>query len=246
MLIGYLGNEAMRVGITDQARKIREGAQRQTAVATQPSTDAASWLAAEFGITSNLGAKILPEALADPMRAAELVRIGLAKNARSANPIHDRAIYALRALTLADKWAEVRDCAEAQKLLAGRSEALQSVIRAGWIRCEAHQIPAAVLPHLEAWAALQVTMPPPDAAGHPEAHDAERQARAAVLAAAVEALGSRAAVLSEMLRQRHLASGMSEGSVVWPRAWKAHWENLVASEVPWMPLQILETERVAA
>lgn len=247
MLIGYLGNEAMRLGIADQAQKIRASAQRQTSAAAQPKADAATWLAQKFGITADLGAKILPEVLADPAKAAKLVELGLAKNTRSANPIHVPAIYALRALTMQPKWAEIRDSAEAQALLAGRSEALRTVIRAGWIRCEAHEIPAAVLSHLEAWAALQVTMPPPDAAGHLDAHEAERQARAAVLAAAVEALGSQVAALSEALRQRLSGHGITEGGFVWKQAWRAHWADMVAGQIPWMPvLRDVATERIAA
>ena len=81
----------------------------------------------------------------------------------------------------------------------------------------------------EAWQGLHGSAPSPESAGFLAHHDQEREARAALIARAETALGPKAEVLYEELRQRLLASDMTEGGLVWKRAWSHHWSRLVAA-----------------
>lgn len=81
----------------------------------------------------------------------------------------------------------------------------------------------------EAWQRLQASAPSPEAAGYLAHHDQEREARSALLALAEAALGPAAEALRSDLRQRLQAADMTEGSLVWKRAWNHHWARLVAS-----------------
>ncbi|WP_243383735.1 hypothetical protein [Geothrix alkalitolerans] len=81
----------------------------------------------------------------------------------------------------------------------------------------------------EAWQRLRVVAPSPESAGYLAHHDQEREARAALLALAEDALGPAAEGLKTELRQRLEASDMKEGSLVWKRAWNHHWARLVAA-----------------
>ncbi len=81
----------------------------------------------------------------------------------------------------------------------------------------------------EAWQRLQASAPSPEAPGYLAHHDQAREARAALLALAENALGPEADPLRAALRERLLASDMQEGSLVWKRAWTHHWARLVGA-----------------
>ncbi len=80
----------------------------------------------------------------------------------------------------------------------------------------------------EAWQRLRAAAPSPEAAGYLAHHDQAREARAALLALAEEALGPAAEPLRAGLRERLLAADMKEGGLVWTRAWAHHWARIVA------------------
>lgn len=87
----------------------------------------------------------------------------------------------------------------------------------------------------EALQRLRAAAPSPESTGFLAHHDQEREARAALLALAEEALGPEAGTLKAGLRERLLAADMKEGSLVWNRAWAHHWARLIAQAwgLPW-------------
>ena len=87
----------------------------------------------------------------------------------------------------------------------------------------------------EAWQRLRAAAPSPESTGFLAHHDQEREARAALLTLAEEALGPEAGTLKASLRERLLAADMKEGSLVWTRAWAHHWARLIARawDLPW-------------
>jgi len=122
-----------------------------------------------------------------------------------------------------------RDVAKAMKLReALRRAEPEAVEVAGW---EGVKEPLASDPRaraaFEAWRRLQGSMPSPDSPGYLEHFDAERQAYRAFVALAEAALGGRAEGLREELGTRLRESKISEGTLVWKRAWEHHWSRLV-------------------
>jgi hypothetical protein len=79
----------------------------------------------------------------------------------------------------------------------------------------------------EAWRGWQANPPSPDSPAFLEHHDAERRAYRAMVEVAEEALGPRAELLREELRQRLETSNLKEGTPVWRLAWDHHWGRVV-------------------
>jgi hypothetical protein len=79
----------------------------------------------------------------------------------------------------------------------------------------------------EAWQRVRASAPPPDNPGYLEHFDAERQAHRAFVALAETALGPKADGLRQELAARLTESGITDGTLVWKRAWEHHWNRLV-------------------
>jgi len=81
----------------------------------------------------------------------------------------------------------------------------------------------------EAWMRLKYSAPPPESPGYLEHLDTERTACDAFVDIAAGALGPNLARLQANLTEKLHAAEISEGSVVWKRAWDRHFSKDVCA-----------------
>jgi hypothetical protein len=122
-----------------------------------------------------------------------------------------------------------KDVQKAFKLAAAMAKAgSDSIQKSGW---ESVKEPLRSDPRaraaFEKWMHLKASAPGPDSPGFLDHFDQERQAMRNLLVFAEEALASRRVELDSELRGRLLDSKLTEGSLVWKRAWDHHWTRIV-------------------
>lgn len=121
-----------------------------------------------------------------------------------------------------------KDVAKAMQLREALGRAGEALAVPGW---EKVAEPLASDPRaraaFEAWKRLEAAAPLPDSPGYLEHFDEMRKAFRAFVALAQEALGPRAEGLGAALRERLLEARLTEGTVVWTRAWDHHWARTV-------------------
>lgn len=238
LVIRYLSMEPVRLGVADQAAKIRAQETRETAAATSgiPTAEAAEMLATKFGIgAKNFAEKILPEVLENLGKAAMLVSEGWQINLNLRGQMRSRQAFAFRSMTIPSEWAKIKNSQRVERVIAERSEALQRVIREGHLRCGISEIPKDAVWLLEEWAVLASDPVSPHSPGISAYQDELRDARIALLLRCKEAFGpEELAAIHDEARKSLSASGLVEGSKVWGWNWNSRIRELIDEINPWI------------